>query len=52
MYKGVFKLNYIDKILYEWGKKGIKSIQDIEKEKIKFNKKEEKRIYDYMVGSE
>lgn len=49
VYNGVFKLNYIDKILYEWGKKGIKSIQDIEKEKTKFqSKKEEKKeLYDY-----
>ena len=49
VYNGVFKLNYIDKILYEWGKKGIKSIQDIEKEKTKFqSKKEEKQeLYDY-----
>ena len=43
VYNGVFKLNYIDKILYEWGKKGI------EKEKTKFqSKKEEKKeLYDY-----
>lgn len=49
VYNGVFKLNYIDKILYEWSKKGIKSIQDIEKEKTKFqSKKEEKKeLYDY-----
>ena len=49
VYNGVFKLNYIDKILYEWGKKGIKSIQDIEKEKTKYqSKKEEKKeLYDY-----
>ena len=49
VYNGVFKLNYIDKILYEWGKKGIKSIQDIEKEKTKFqSKKEEKKeLYDF-----
>lgn len=49
VYNGVFKLNYIDKILYEWDKKGIKSIQDIEKEKTKFqSKKEEKKeLYDY-----
>ena len=49
VYNGVFKLNYIDKILYEWSKKGIKSTQDIEKEKTTFkSKKEEKKeLYDY-----
>lgn len=49
VYNGVFKLNYIDKILYEWSKKGIKTKQDIEKEKTTFkSKKEEKKeLYDY-----
>lgn len=49
VYNGVFKLNYIDKILYEWDKKGIKNIKDIEKDKEKFSKqKEEKKdLYDY-----
>ena len=27
---GVFKLRYIDKILYEWGKKGINSVEAVE----------------------
>ncbi len=27
---GVFNLRYIDKILYEWGKVGIKTVQDVE----------------------
>lgn len=49
VYNGVFKLNYIDKILYEWDKKGIKSINDVEKDKEKYNKKkdEKKELYDY-----
>ena len=28
IYNGVYKLNYIDKILFEWNKKGIKSKED------------------------
>lgn len=49
VYNGVFKLNYIDKILYEWNKKGIKSKSDIEKDKDKFKtkKEEKKELYDY-----
>ncbi|MBP3765895.1 MAG: DnaD domain protein [Bacilli bacterium] len=49
VYNGVFKLNYIDKILFEWNKKGIKNPTDIEKNKVEFkNKKEEKKeLYDY-----
>lgn len=38
-YNGVNNFRYIDKILYEWGKKGYKNIDDINKNK---NKKEEK----------
>ena len=30
-YNGVSNLRYIDKILYEWEKKGIKTKEDIEK---------------------
>ena len=29
VYNGVTNLRYIDKILYEWNKKGIKSAKDI-----------------------
>lgn len=49
VYNGVFKLNYIDKILYEWNKKGIKTKKDIEKNKIDFQSKreEKKELYDY-----
>jgi DNA replication protein len=49
VYNGVFKLNYIDKILYEWGKKGIKTSNDVAKDKTDYNKKKEekKELYDY-----
>ena len=33
VYNGVFNLRYIDKILYEWSKKGIKNSKDVEKAK-------------------
>ena len=48
-YNGVSNLRYIDKILYEWKKKGIKSKADVEKERKKFeNKKvESKKLFDY-----
>lgn len=36
-FNGVSNLRYIDKILYEWGKKGIKTKEDIEKNKQKRN---------------
>ena len=29
-FNGVSNLRYIDKILYEWGKKGIKTVKDVE----------------------
>lgn len=49
VYNGVFKLNYIDKILFEWNKKGIKTPTDIEKDKTNFKakKEEKKELYDY-----
>jgi DnaD/phage-associated family protein len=49
VFNGVFKLNYIDKILYEWNKKGIKTPNDIEKDKVNYSKKKEekKELYDY-----
>ena len=37
VYNGVGNLRYIDKILYEWNKKGIKNAVDLESK----NKKEE-----------
>lgn len=49
VFNGVFKLNYIDKILYEWDKKGIKNTNEVEKNRQEFSKKkgEKKELYDY-----
>ncbi len=51
VYSGVCNLRYIDKILYEWGKKGIKNSQDVEKNRLKFKEKQEKKekleLFDY-----
>jgi DNA replication protein len=41
-YSGVSNLRYIDKILYEWGKLGIKTKEDISKKKK--NRKENKKV--------
>ena len=38
-----FNLKYIDKILYEWNKKGIKTVQDVEKNRKKRNASLEKQ---------
>ncbi len=42
-FNGVSNLRYIDKILYEWGKNGIKTVDDVEKmrKKRKARKKEQ-----------
>lgn len=51
VYSGVCNLRYIDKILYEWGKKGIKNAKDVEKNRVDFKKKQEKKekleLFDY-----
>lgn len=39
VYNGVNNLRYIDRILNEWSKKGIKTKEDLEKEKIEFSNK-------------
>lgn len=48
-FNGVSNLRYIDKILYEWGKKGIKTKEDVEQNKLRFNRerKETKEVFDY-----
>ncbi len=51
VYNGVVKLRYIDKILYEWGKKGFKTMQDVnsymqKKENNEVNN-ERKELFDY-----
>ncbi len=44
VYNGVNNLRYIDRILSEWSKKGIKTAKDLEKEKIEFSKKRTQAI--------
>lgn len=43
VFSGVCNLRYIDKIIYEWGKKGIKTVKDVENNRIKFKEKQEKK---------
>ena len=50
IYNGVSNLRYIDKIIYEWGKKGIKTKEDVEKDRKKFknsNSSKVKELFDY-----
>lgn len=51
VFNGVTNLRYIDKILYDWKKKGINTKEDVEKNKIKFQNKnkqaEKKELIDY-----
>jgi DNA replication protein len=44
VYNGASNLRYIDRILYEWNKKGIKSIDEVRKEKERFNKSKKDKI--------
>ena len=46
-YNGVSNLRYIDKILYEWRSKGLTTKEKIEQNRIQFNKKEKKELFDY-----
>lgn len=50
-FNGVTNLRYIDKILYEWGKLGIKSKEDVDKNRIKHKRSKEKEekvdVFDY-----
>lgn len=41
-FNGVSNLRYIDKILYEWGKAGIQTVQDVEENRKKRNVSKEK----------
>lgn len=41
VFSGVCNLRYIDKIIYEWGKKGIKTAKDVEKNRTNFKEKQE-----------
>ena len=48
-YNGVSNLRYIDKIIYEWGKKGIKTKEDVEKNRRQFknNNSNNKELFEY-----
>jgi DNA replication protein len=46
VYNGVNNLRYIDKILYEWQRKGYKSMKDVTSRKVT-NDKEVKPLFDY-----
>jgi len=48
VFNGVNNLRYIDKIIHEWNKKGIKTEEDVINDKKKFNsKKSNKELFDY-----
>ena len=49
VYNGVSNLRYIDKILFEWKKKGVKTKEDVENLRKNFNKTKEqpKEVFDY-----
>ena len=49
VYNGVKNLRYIDKILYEWNNKGIKTKEDVLKDKQNFKKNNTKKeeMFDY-----
>ena len=42
VFNGVSNLRYIDKILYEWGKLGLKTVKDVENMRNKRNNKSDK----------
>ena len=56
VYNGVSNLRYIDKILYEWKKKGIKTAKEVEMNRTKFQNKKEERpevfSYDWLNDNE
>lgn len=49
VFNGVSNFRYIDKILFEWKKKGIKNVNDIDKNRKEFQRKkiESKQLFDY-----
>lgn len=51
VFNGVTNLRYIDTILYEWSKKGIKTVEDVEKNRLKHRdekqSKEKMELFDY-----
>ena len=56
-YNGVSNFRYIDRIINEWNKKGIKTKEDVEKNRLEFknkkdNKKQELFDYDWLNDNE
>ena len=47
IYNGVTSLRYIDKILYEWQKKGYKSMKDVQSIRSNTKLEETKELFDY-----
>ena len=48
IYNGVTNFRYIDRIVFEWNKKGIKNKEDVEKNRKQFKKsKENKELFDH-----
>ncbi len=48
VYNGVNNLRYIDKILYEWQRKGYKTMKEVQNNNLIKNKKEDsKELFDY-----
>ena len=51
VFSGVSNLRYIDKIIYEWSKNGIKTRADVEKNRNNFKQRQEKKekleLFDY-----
>lgn len=43
-FNGVSNLRYIDKILYEWGKKGIKNPEDVNKSRAEYKEKKQEKL--------
>jgi len=48
-FNGVSNLRYIDKILFDWNKKGIKTVSDVDKNRVKHKeeKKERVEVFEY-----
>ena len=44
VYNGASNLRYIDRILFEWNKKGIKSVTEVRKDKERFTKAKREKI--------
>lgn len=47
VYNGVSNLRYIDKIIYEWNKKGFKTYDDVKSHLVKKDDKQTPELFDY-----